>query len=124
MVLKELQRQLEQDQVDGRLLDKLGWTREDIERFVRRWQKMKQDARATGEKGDTARKELSEALGSLGLRRDRLFRSTRDIQDRVDRLRESYRSAPPLEFQEHLRAYSKAIAKSATASEPEEDAGR
>ena len=96
LVLENLKDQLEKDQVDRKLLDKLGWTREDMERFVRRWEQMKRGARQANPRQRDAREELNDALRSLGLRKDRIFRKSRPLDDRIRRLHESHRSKPPL----------------------------
>mgnify|MGYP006969344248 CR=1 FL=1 len=66
LVLDYLEDQLDQREVDQELLDRLGWSREDMERFVRRWQQLKRDGAARDGEGQN---QLDEALKSLGLRR-------------------------------------------------------
>ena len=87
---------------DPELLDRLGWTAEDLERFVNRWEALRQDA-VTPQSGDGDGKQLDQALRSLGLHpgRDRL----QQAQDRDDQLQgvqdTGVRSAPPSDY-EHL----------------------
>ena len=68
LALEYLEDQLQQSEPDQQLLDRLGWSRDELARFVRRWQKMKADARQSGLGGDSSREELDDALRSLGLR--------------------------------------------------------
>lgn len=58
---------LEQQKInpDPELLDQMGWTEEDLKRFIDRWQAMKKQAE-TGD--ESARRRYQNALRSLGLR--------------------------------------------------------
>ena len=68
LALEKLKDQLKKPTGEQKLLDKLGWTRTDAERFVKRWEAMKQAAGKTGTEGDAARRQLDDALRNLGLR--------------------------------------------------------
>jgi hypothetical protein len=94
---------------DERLLDEMGWTPGDLQRFLQRWRDLKQGASEDA----AGKRELSDALRSLGLapERDRLRDGSRR-DDGVRGLRESgLRSEPPPEYSELFRAFKKGTAR-------------
>jgi hypothetical protein len=111
LVLQRLKDQIDKDQVDQGMLDKLGWNREDLLRFVKRWDKMYQDAQRPGKQSAAAQQELDDALRSLGLKRDRIFQRAGRRDDSLRQMRESFRSSPPREYQHQLRAYLKGTSR-------------
>ena len=63
MILQSLKKQ--RNNPDKELLDKLNWTKEEMNRFIDRWEQMKKAA----ENGNEAdRKRLKQHLKSIGLR--------------------------------------------------------
>ena len=66
LALEHLRDQMARDK--SNLLDELGWSREDGERFLQRWEEMKRAAGQEGPNGQAAKKSLDEAIKSLGLR--------------------------------------------------------
>src|SRR5262249_46809100 len=72
LVLDKLSDQLNKNKVDDHLLKELGWNRDDLRRFVERWQQRKEAAQKNDPAGDEAKRELDDALRSLGLRQGRL----------------------------------------------------
>jgi hypothetical protein len=109
LVLESLDQQLAKKQVDQNLLKNLGWTEQELQQFVNRWKDLKARAASEGDKGE-AKAELDDALRSLGLRR--LEPTRANVQSEADKLRvnDSYRSRPPLEYADRVRAYSKNVA--------------
>ena len=63
MILNSLKKQ--RNNPDQELLDSMKWTKEDLNRFIDRWEKMQKEA-ATGD--DAARKRFEKHLKGLGLR--------------------------------------------------------
>ncbi|MEX0614241.1 MAG: hypothetical protein WD738_18010 [Pirellulales bacterium] len=110
LVVEKLADQLKRQRVDERLLDELGWSEEDLRRFVERWQSRKEAAQRDDQAGETARRDLDEALRSLGLRRGPLRQGPLK-EDTLRDLREGYRGAVPPEYQEQLRAYNQGISR-------------
>ena len=102
---------LAKDQPDPSLLKELGWTRDDLQNFVNRWEQMRHDARTPGDKGKTARRELDETLKSLGLRPRATTLRANDHDDQVKGLRETRRSSPPPEYAEQVKAYTQGTAR-------------
>jgi hypothetical protein len=112
LVLEKLAEQLNRKQVDKDLLERLGWSEEDLRKFVQRWQERKEAAKRNDQSGDAAKRELDEALRSLGLRRGPM-RQGPVKDDTMRDLREGYRGPVPLEYQERLRAYNQGISRAA-----------
>ncbi len=110
LVLEKLADQLNRKRVDERMLKELGWSEDDLRAFVERWQRRKDAARNADPAADAARRELDDALRSLGLRRGTL-RQNKATEDRQRDLREGYRGPVPLEYQERLRAYNQGISR-------------
>ena len=111
LVLEKLAEQLKRKQVDQQLLDRLGWTEDELRQFVERWQQLKAAARSDEPSADAARRELDGTLRSLGLRRGPLQQGPVK-EDQLRDLREGYRGPVPLQYQDRLRAYNEGISRS------------
>ncbi|MEX2091209.1 MAG: hypothetical protein WD971_00955 [Pirellulales bacterium] len=116
LVLETLAEQMKRQKVDKRLLDELGWTEADLQRFLARWQQLKAAAHDDSPSADAAQRELDDALRSLGLRRGRLEKAKVSDDDNRN-LRQGYRGAVPLEYQERLRAYNQGVSRAGQADE-------
>lgn len=107
LVLDSLKNQRENP--DQELLDRLGWTPDQLRRFVDRWEK----TRKLGEQNDpAARQQYEEALKSLGLRPEENI-SPRSSNSRNDQLRQiqdtGSRMAPPPQFRDAIEAYRRSL---------------
>jgi hypothetical protein len=113
LALEYLKDQLAQEEPDQELLDRLGWSREDMQRFVDRWDELHQRAHEPGAAGDEAQRELDDRLESLGLRPQGTELAGDRVTDETSRdtVRESRRSDPPPEYAEQQRAYLRSRAK-------------
>ena len=110
LALEYLKDQLAKEQPDKELLDALGgWTRDDLEKFTRRWQAMKQAAAGQGDQAKAARSRLNESLRSLGLRGSRAELRSGTKADQLRGVRDSRRIAPPSGWEEQIRAYRRSI---------------
>ncbi|RIK82757.1 MAG: hypothetical protein DCC67_06735 [Planctomycetota bacterium] len=111
LVLERLDQQLAKKQVDKELLNSLGWTEQELRRFVDRWKNLKQ--RATSDQKDPgAQRELEAALRSLGLRPQGPTRFQAGASaDEVRDLKEGVRKSAPLEYAERVRLFQKNIAE-------------
>jgi hypothetical protein len=107
MVLEYLRNQ--QRKPDQELLDKLGWTADDLQQFLRRWETLKRSAREDA----AARRELEETLRSLGLRpATERARNVNARSDQVRGMRETGgSSSPPPGYLEQFNAYKKATTR-------------
>ncbi len=112
LVLTKLADQLNKNKVDDRMLKELGWTRDDLQRFVARWQERKEAAKNDDPKGEAAKRELDDALRSLGLQPGKLQQNAVQ-KDTMRDLKQGYRGAVPLEYKERLRAYNQGVSRSA-----------
>ncbi len=111
LVLDTLEEQLRKKQVDEELLEKLGWTADELKRFVDRWKNLKDQAAGGGPNAQQAQDELDTALRSLGIDPNRRSGfNSRNAKDKLRDLRESFRGRTPLEYQELMRKYVKGTA--------------
>jgi hypothetical protein len=110
LVVETLAEQMKRNKVDKRLLDELGWSEQDLKRFVERWQQLKQAAKGNTPAADAAQKELDDALRSLGLQHGNL-QQAKVKEDSVRDLHEGYHGPVPLEYQERLRAYNQGVSR-------------
>jgi hypothetical protein len=108
MVLKRLKD--EENKPDPELLEKLGWTREELAEFLRRWDALQKSAQESTD----GKRELDEALRSLGLRdpanRKRAGGKTADNQR--DLRDAGGRSTPPAKYRNLFDAFRKGAARS------------
>jgi hypothetical protein len=112
LALQHLRDQLEKGEPDQDLLDDLGWTREDLEKFLHRWQQMKAAAREDSPQAQEHQRELDDTLRSLGLRpRSTTLGGNRTTEDTQRNLKESRRSSPPAEYAEQYKAYTQGTAR-------------
>ncbi|HJQ79528.1 MAG TPA: hypothetical protein VJ828_06215 [Lacipirellulaceae bacterium] len=110
LVLDKLADQLNKKDVDDQLLKDLGWSEEDLRRFVDRWQQRKNAARQNDQTGKSAERELDEALRSLGLRPGTLQQNIRK-DDRQRDLREGFRGPVPAKYREQLQRYNRGVSR-------------
>ncbi len=112
MALEMLEDQ--KDKPDEKMLDRLGWTKDDLAKFLRRWRSLKSEARQDTPAGNTARQRLDDQLRGLGLRSDAA------VERRAGRLKnddfrelsnEGYRSQPPASYLEQYEAFKRAAAR-------------
>jgi hypothetical protein len=99
----------QQQAPDKSLLDKLGWTPEELQEFVSRWEKLKQSADSDPE----SRRTLDETLRSLGMRpvADSV-RSGGTVDDQQRGNTEAFRSSPPSKYLRQFNASRKGVARS------------
>ena len=106
----------QQDNPDRALLNDLGWSEEDLRKFVRRWERVKDQSQRTDESGRQAQQELLERLDSLGLQPpvDKLRKESRRSRDpQGGNLETGQRTRPPREYLDQFRKYKKSIAAAA-----------
>ncbi|MBI2824913.1 MAG: hypothetical protein HYX69_09535 [Planctomycetia bacterium] len=110
LAIEYLKDQLAKDKPDQKLLDELKWSREDMEHFVRQWERFKQQAKATD---PDARQKLDEKLESLGLRpRGTALKGGQTQEGQSPTVRGGRRSEPPPDYAEQYREFTKGRAKS------------
>jgi hypothetical protein len=107
LALEYLQDQ--QQNPDGKLLDDLGWSPEQLRRFTQRWEQLQRDGQRPGNEGDQSRKELDDVLRGLGLQlgADR-SRGAGDRNDAAGGTSDrGTRTRPPSEYLDPYKAYLK-----------------
>lgn len=109
LALEYLEDQLDKTDPNQEMLNNLGWTRDDLKEFVRRWQKMKAGAQEEGPNGDRARQELDDELKSLGLRPTGTSMKGGHVESDSAREKEVIRSAPPAAWRELIQEYTRSI---------------
>jgi collagen type III alpha len=109
--LEYLEDQLARQEPKQELLDRLGWTRDDLENFVRQWKKMRDAAGQPGTGGQAARKEYDAAVKSLGLRPSGTQLQHGRGTTNTIRKTDSRRFDPPAKWTERSRAYTRSIGK-------------
>lgn len=115
LAIDRLSDQLAKGQVDPALLEKLQWTEEDADKFVKQWEKLRRSARETGARGNAAREELDEALRSLGLRpKGTKLRGDTKPNDRGRDLHEGLRTTPPADYLDQVREFKKSTSRKST----------
>jgi hypothetical protein len=93
------------------LLDRLGWSKDEANRFLARWEEMRKAAGKEGPAGETARRQFHDALKNLGLRpRGTELRHGGVAADRPGGLRTDHAGPAPPEWSDWLRAYSRGVA--------------
>ena len=99
---------MNRERVDPRLLDNLGWSQQDLQRFVDRWKNLESLAAGTSDQAQAAQAELNAALRSLGLRKNRrMHYDSNHAKDNLRDLRDTYRGRIPAGYLERMRAYVK-----------------
>jgi collagen type III alpha len=109
LILNRLQGQLSRGQVDEKVLKELGWTKDEVRRFVDRMRRQAQGEARNTPADEARRLQFEETLKSLDLRRPSKSRSGKDLQKMGALEMESHRSTPPAEFRELYNAYTKSV---------------
>lgn len=99
----------QKDNPDPKLLDKLGMSKDELARFVQKWEHMKKAAREDA----AAKRELDESLRSLGLRssRDKLRGGGAKNDEVKGLLDQGPRSEPPPAYLEQFNAFKRGTAR-------------
>ena len=98
---------------DQELLDKLGWSQDDVQKFVRRWDQMKQRADGNDAAGDSDQRQLDDVLRGMGLQAPNRVRKSVDRNDKQRNNRETgRRTKVPDHLIDGYRAFQRALRKS------------
>ena len=108
LVLDRLEEQLAKKEVDSSLLEKLGWSEEDLKRLVSRWRERERQAAQEDPNGQS---QLDDALRSLGLRPEGPTNRTRATKDNFRDLRERVRPEVPPQFREAVELYNRNLSR-------------
>jgi len=112
LALDHLRNQLKDGEPDQELLDRLGWSKEDLQKLLARWEKLEREAKQPGPQSDKAKENLQEAISSLGLKRPtRIKRDAGRADDAARGLRDAARSAPPPEYADDYEAFKRSTSR-------------
>ncbi len=110
-MLEKLSDQLDKQQVDEELLDKLGWNEADLRRFVQRWKERKAAAQQPSS-GPCLQAKLDAALKSLGLKPSSLSGETERQADELRNQASGRTGKTPQKYRERLREYNQGVSGS------------
>lgn len=119
LALEHLEDQL-QNGVDPELLKELGWSKEELKEFLRRWQAMKAAAE-TLPADSPERRQYDEQLRDMGLweERDPLRqKAAGDENRRASEVNTGRRVEPPAYYADRFRAYTEGLSRSKKAAPP------
>jgi hypothetical protein len=112
LALDHLRNQLKDGQPDQELLDRLGWSKEDLQRLLSRWEKLEREASQPGPQNLKAQEKLKEAISSLGLKRPtRVKRDASRADDTARGLRDAARTTPPPEYADDYEAFKRSTSR-------------
>ena len=112
LVLQRLKEQLERGDVDQQLLDELGWTKEDAEKFAKRLEQQLNAPRdASSPEAEARQKQFEELLKSLTVTSSTSRREGDAKRQRRTQQNETRRLTLPPEYRELGEAYSKGLSK-------------
>ncbi|MBI5761639.1 MAG: hypothetical protein HZA46_24280 [Planctomycetales bacterium] len=112
LVLQRLKEQLERGDVDQQLLDELGWTKEDAEKFAKRLEQQLNAPRdTTSPEAEARQKQFEELLKSLTVNSSTFRREGDAKRQRRTQQNETRRLTLPPEYRELGEAYTKGLSK-------------
>jgi collagen type III alpha len=112
LVLNRLQGQLSRGQVDEKLLKELGWTKDEVRRFVERMRRQVQSEQGNSPADEARRLQYEETLRSLDLKHSAKSRSGKELKKATVIEFENRRSVPPPEYKELYENYNKSLSTS------------
>jgi len=109
LALEHLKDQLAKQKPE--LLDRLGWTKEEGQKFLENMRKLKDSAQQSGSEGEAGKKAYKEVLKNLDLHpHGTRIGGGQTKTDDLRRVRDSGQMEPPSEYYDRYRAYSHATA--------------
>lgn len=118
LVLERLEDQLEKNELDEELLERLGWKREDVERFVKRWEELR--SKAEDPASPEGAKRFDDTLRQLGASGSgTVLDANENKPTEQKQLRESFRSTPPADYAEQYRAYTQGLSRGRPSPPPQ-----
>ena len=93
------------------LLDRLGWTKEEAQKFLDNMKKLKDSAQQSGNQGEAAKKAYNEFLKNLDLHpHGTQINGGQTKTDNLRDVRDSGQMEPPSDWADLYRAYSRSTA--------------
>ncbi len=102
---------LKDQQQETDLRERLGWTQDEMQAFLRRWEQLRRESRQNGERGERAQRRLQDQLRGLGLQPPaERVRGSQVTKDPLRNLRQGGSEVPiPAEYLEQYRAFLKSV---------------
>jgi collagen type III alpha len=114
LMLNRLEKQLSRGKVDEKLLKELGWTKDEVRRFVERMRRQSKADQGNSPADEARRLQYEETLRSLELKKSAVKRSGSGLQKVGGVEMESRRSTPPAEYRELYEAFNRSVNGSQT----------
>lgn len=114
LALRRLQQQLDRGEVDQKLLDELGWTREELEAFVKRMQAQLAERELNQQQQNEknlSQKSFEEMLRSLGINESGTSRDGGSARDRQRQDTTIRQSTPPARYRNSFEAYQRSLSR-------------
>ena len=109
LALEHLKEQMAKEK--PKLLDRLGWTKDEARQFLENMNKLKDSAQQSGSKGDAAKKAYNEFLKNLDLHpHGTQIRGGQTKTDDMRNIHDSGQMEPPSDWADLSRAYSRGTA--------------
>jgi hypothetical protein len=113
LALEYLRDQLAKEKPDPDLLQQLGWSKDKLRRFYDGWMEMKRAAGQERAGNDSAKRQLNDALKSLGLSPHTMsVKGGMTQRDQLQQIHEQRRIAAPPGWNDILKAYSEGVSGS------------
>ena len=119
LVLKRLKKEVERGEVDQELLDELGWTPEQMKKFVERMQQQLEDKPDDNSPQAKARqRQFDEMLKNLNVTDKTQRRNDTNKEKQNGEGIGSVRRPPPAEYRELFESYTKSVSKKKAVETP------
>ncbi|HWB11188.1 MAG TPA: hypothetical protein VG826_18310 [Pirellulales bacterium] len=108
--IERLRDQLASDDLSPDLLDRLRWTRDDVERFLAQWERLGHADQEPAARGDSARRELDDAFAGVALPPAGASQAAgARPRDEKGNARRGRRTSPPPEYAEHWFEFNRSL---------------
>ena len=111
LVLKKLQDDLRRGEADQQLLDRLGWTEKDLQRFVDRTRQKLAEPPSESAAEQARRRQFEEMLKSLDLRNSGGSRKAADVPEKTTTDFGERKLPVPPEYRRKFEQYSKKLSQ-------------
>jgi hypothetical protein len=110
LAIERLREQVATGNLSPELLERLRWTRDDANRFLAQWERLKHAAEEPSPRGDSAGRELDDALGRVALppKQISLAGGARSRDDHGN-ARQGRRTSPPPEYAEQWLEFNRSL---------------
>jgi hypothetical protein len=120
LVLRRLQKELERGEVDQELLDELGWTPEQLKKFVERMQRQLEEKPddSNSPQAKARQRQFEEMLQNINLSEKSQRRNDTNKEKQAGEGIGSVRRPPPAEYRDVFESVTKGFSKKKSAEAP------